>query len=74
MQAEKDAGPVREEEQVGSWYSNPVGKPSAPGPHGTGVGRYLKLPAQPGGQAAGEAAPPPAKKPKQAQYGDFSGW
>ena len=77
---------MQAEEQVGSWYSNPLGRSSAPAANGSsGVGRYLKLPAQPGGPAvqptAGAAAAaadlnsqPPAKKAKQTQYGDFSGW
>ena len=76
MQAEKETGPVRAEEQVGSWYSNPVGRSAAAG-DGTGVGRYLKLPAQPGAQAVSVGQPdvPPAKKAKQtAGYGNFDAW
>ena len=78
MQAEQEAGPVREEEQVGSWFSNPGGKQSAEPANGNGVGRYLKLPSQPGAQKASAAQPdaaPPAKKAKQtAGYGNFDAW
>ena len=75
VQAEQEAGPVREDEKVGSWYSNPVAKAGA---GGSGVGRYLELPAQPGVQqpSSGQHAdgPPAAKKPKQTAYGNFANW
>ncbi len=81
LQAEKEAGPPTEEERVGAWFSNPVpaAQPSAQG-QGTGVGKYLNVhaarkaapAASPG--AEGEAPGPPAKKAKQASYGNFNAW
>lgn len=81
LQAEKEAGPPTEEERVGAWFSNPVpaAQPSAKG-QGTGVGKYLNVhaarkaapAASPG--AEGEAPGPPAKKAKQASYGNFNAW
>ena len=78
MQAEKDTGPVQEDEHIGSWFSNPAAAVGSAQPT-SGVGKYMKLPAQIKGAllpaAAAEVAEgPPAKKPKQAGYGNFDAW
>lgn len=77
-QAEKEAGPPTKEEEVGTWFSNPGADDSKP-QVSTGVGKYLSA-KQLGNlgpvAAESEAAtvPPPAKKAKQANYGNFDAW
>ena len=81
VQAEREAGPLTAEESVGTWFSNPAANHGSQQQHG-GVGKYLKAPvaakAAPvaGASADLAAAPPPAKKPKQAAggYGNFGSW
>ena len=81
MQAEREAGPPTAEESVGTWFSNPAADHGSQQQHG-GVGKYLKAPpavkAKPFAEASTDipAAPPPAKKPKQAAggYGNFGSW
>ena len=82
LQAEKEAGPPTEEERVGSWFSNPVPEAQhSAQAQGTGVGKYLNVQAgrkgAPGASPAevdGGAPGPPAKKAKQASYGNFDAW
>ena len=76
-QAEKGAGPLTKEEEVGTWFSNPAADSSRPGTGG--VGKYLanKQASNPGnktGQQDDGSVPPPAKKAKQAAYGNFDAW
>lgn len=73
VQAEKDTGPVREDEQIGSWFSNPSAGLKA-ADSATKVGIYLKLPAQNMDVPAPAAEGPPAKKLKQTSYGNFDAW
>eukprot|EP00192_Tetraselmis_astigmatica_P009027 CAMPEP_0117695242 /NCGR_PEP_ID=MMETSP0804-20121206/28028_1 /TAXON_ID=1074897 /ORGANISM="Tetraselmis astigmatica, Strain CCMP880" /LENGTH=613 /DNA_ID=CAMNT_0005509287 /DNA_START=160 /DNA_END=2001 /DNA_ORIENTATION=- len=64
-----------DQEELGTWYSNPSGAAFA-GAGSGGVGKYLKLPASRKAPAAGGAeAGPPKKAPKQsAGYGNFDAW
>ncbi|BDA49532.1 Peptidyl-prolyl cis-trans isomerase-like 2 [Coccomyxa sp. Obi] len=76
LKAEREAGPPTEEEKVGSWFSNPAAQQSTAG-KGTGVGKYLNVQAVRKAASSGvdEGAPgPPAKKSKQASYGNFDAW
>jgi len=78
-QAEKEAGPPTEEEKVGTWFSNPAAEHSTQAQR-TGVGKYLNAQAvrKAEGLSAdvqvGSAPGPPAKKAKQAFYGNFDAW
>lgn len=77
LQAEKEAGPLTREEQVGTWFSNPASDGKQTAQQTGAVGKYLPK-AQPKntGSDAGEgtAVPPPAKKARQAAYGNFDAW
>lgn len=79
FQAEKEAGPPTEEEKVGMWFSNPAAEHSTQAQR-TGVGKYLNAQAvrKAEGLSAdaqvGVATGPPAKKAKQALYGNFDAW
>ena len=83
MQAEKAAGPPDpEEENVGTWFSNPAGPEAAA--NGSGVGKYLnampkKATAVPADAqtALDTSAAPVHKKHKVKQtggYGNFDAW
>lgn len=82
LQAEKEAGPVDpEEENVGSWFSNPAG--SAAATNGSGVGKYLNsIPKKPAAitadaQLALDSSVAPMtkrQKVKQTGYGNFDAW
>ena len=81
MQAEKETGPIRAEEKVGSWFSNPAAAPEAQ-PAQRGVGKYITG-SRPQGDVVGltdsnrrlESLPvQPNKKQKQMVYGNFDAW
>ena len=88
-QAEREAGPPTKEEEVGTWFSNPgaeggnrgASAPASTTSGGGGVGKYLSAGQlsqlkPPGDSAEQQAAvvSPPAKKAKQAGYGNFDAW
>lgn len=82
LQAEKEAGPTDpEEENVGSWFSNPAGVAVAT--EGSGVGKYLNsIPKKPAAvnadaQLALDSSVAPAvkkQKVRQTGYGNFDAW
>ena len=82
VQAEKEAGPPdAEEENVGSWFSNPAGVAVAS--EGSGVGKYFNSAARKpavvnaDAQAALDTSVAPVikkQKVRQTGYGNFDAW